>query len=474
MLHDELLYWIWLSLRTGVANYEFVRLLDYYETPFEIYSAENEEISRIEGISPQLVESLSDKNIDDARRYQHYCAKYGVGLLTYGDPKYPARLKKIQNPPVLLYYKGTIPDLDTVPAISIVGTRKMSEYGKQMAYRISYELASAGITVVSGMALGIDGVASCGALAAGGTTVAVLGCGIDVVYPKEHAKLMDIIIHNGAVISEYPIGTRPEGRNFPIRNRIISALSEATVVVEGDSTSGALITARHALIQGREVYAVPGNIDEVNAQGTNNLLQTGATMIVSAEDIMKQYRKTYGDRLNELAYDSARHSKADCDRSLARMKVCSRIYGYDYSTRQSPRTEDAIAETQRHSLVARATVPDKGKPKPARKAPSEPQRQAPAPVSRPAEPSAPLRNATPPTDAPTTVQKQKTAPIPSGVRLTEIQEKILLNFPLDECISLDQIVRLTELPTQTVALNLTILSIAGIIRGLPGGMYQRL
>ncbi|MBR2370856.1 MAG: DNA-processing protein DprA [Clostridia bacterium] len=470
MLHDELLYWIWLSLRVGIANYEFVRLLDYYETPFEIYSAESEEISRIEGISPQLADSLSNKNIDDARRYQHYCARYGIGILTYGDPRYPVCLKKIQNPPVLLYFKGTLPDFDTVPAVSIVGTRKMSEYGKQMAYKISYELASAGITVVSGMALGIDGVASCGALEAGGTSVVVLGSGIDVIYPKEHARLMDLIIHNGAVVSEYPIGTRPDGDNFPIRNRLISAFSESTVVIEGDYKSGALITARHALIQGREVYAVPGNIDEINAQGTNNLLQTGATMIVSAEDIMKQYRKTYGDRLNELAYDSARHSCSDCDRALARMKVHSRIYGYNYNTHPTPGTEDSIAEAQRQSLVARATVPDRGKPKPVRDAATAPRKAAADPTPQQASP----QKAPASPNGVTAPRPEKAASVQSTAKLTELQEKILVCFPLDECISLDQIVRMTDLPTQTVALNLTILTIAGVVRSLPGGMYQRL
>ena len=459
MVHDELIYWIWLSLRVGAASTEFVRLLDYYDGIFDLYRAEGEELSGIEGVSPTLVNALSDKSLVQAGKYYHFCQSYHIGILTYNDPLYPTRLREISNPPVLLYYKGELPDLNTVPSISVVGTRKMSEYGKQMAYKISYELASAGIVVVSGMALGVDGVASCGAIEAGGRSIAVLGCGIDVTYPREHSKLMDMIVNNGAVLTEYAPGTRPEGRNFPVRNRIISALSEATLVVEGDSNSGSLITARHALIQGREVFALPGNIDESNAQGTNILLQNGATMIVCAEDIMKQYRKVHKRSLNELAFNSARHSKTDCDRALAKMKVCARIYGHDYSNARSSGGTNELKDAQSRSLVARATVPDRGKPKIAEAAPD---------VSTPA--AAPTAINTP-------VAARSDKPVAresNAAKLTEVQSQILEAFPLDDCISFDKLVQTTGLAVQVVTLNLTMMTVVGVIRALPGGMYQRL
>ena len=251
MAVEQNLYWIWLAEACGAASKSFVRLIDRFSDPFEIYSLDEEEIERIEGIGERLKSKLCDKQLERAYSVIRACKSGKIDVIAYGDKRYPSRLKKLEDAPAVLFCKGRFPDFDSRLCIGMVGTRKMSEYGKESAYKIAYEMAAANAVVVSGMALGIDSVAACGALAAGGTTVAVLGCGVDVVYPKQHAALYEKIAKHGAVISEFMPSSSPEKYNFPIRNRIISGLCQGTLVVEGDKRSGALITAKCALMQGR-------------------------------------------------------------------------------------------------------------------------------------------------------------------------------------------------------------------------------
>ena len=224
MNNDSILYWLWLSKQCGIASKEFGKLMKRYDSPFDLYQLDEEEVDRLSGIGDSLKQRLADKNLDFAYRTKYECDKMGVSLIPYGDPRYPERLRMLEDPPVLLYVMGELPNMDDRLCIGMVGTRKMSEYGRQSAYKISYELAAARAVIVSGMALGIDGVSAAGALAAGGTTVAVLGCGLSVVYPKEHGRLMQAIGAHGAVVSEFPLSEKPFGANFPKRNRIISGL----------------------------------------------------------------------------------------------------------------------------------------------------------------------------------------------------------------------------------------------------------
>lgn len=254
----ENLYWVWLSCRLGAANCDFVRLALKYDNPYEIYRADQTELSQVDGISEQTQNALLDKRLEEAAGIVGYCAGAGVGILPYSHPDYPYRLRMLKDPPVLLYVRGRLPRMDRLVCIAVVGTRRMSEYGRESAYRIAYELGAAGAVVVSGLALGIDGVAACGALSARGKTVAVLGSGIDIIYPREHKKLMQLISENGAVVTEYAPGTPPAGEHFPVRNRIISGMCQGTLVVEADIKSGAMITARTAHEQGRQVFAIPG------------------------------------------------------------------------------------------------------------------------------------------------------------------------------------------------------------------------
>jgi len=215
-------------------------------------------------------------------------SRMGIEIITIRDDNYPLFLGRIYDPPVALYAKGIL--MREEKSIAIVGSRKATSYGSEIAEELAYKLASYGLTVVSGMARGIDSCAHKGALAAKGRTIAVLGCGHDIVYPSENKSLMEDIIKSGAVISEYLPEAVPLPRNFPARNRIISGLSLGVVVVEASKNSGSLITANFALEQGREVFALPGDINRVNSQGTNKLIQDGAKLVTCVEDILEELR----------------------------------------------------------------------------------------------------------------------------------------------------------------------------------------
>ncbi len=293
------LYWIWLSLRVGEGKTGIAELLEHFGSPETIYDADAHELGDYFGSARRaLCEALSDKSLDEAYRIESYCVKNGISILCYGQKGYPRLLTNLKNPPIILYARGRIADLDERVAIGVVGTRSITEYGRQSAYKIGYELAAAGAVVVSGLALGNDSVAACGALDAGGRTIAVLGSGLDRVYPAAHKKLAKEIARKGMIVSEYPPLTPPSRGSFPTRNRIISGLSQGTLVIEAGKGSGALITAKDAILQGRDIYSLPGNIDSETAEGTNELIKEGATAITSAADILENYQYIYGGKLD--------------------------------------------------------------------------------------------------------------------------------------------------------------------------------
>ena len=295
---DKEIYWIWLSLACTPGTDTFKKLIDKFETAENIYNQYERDIARV--ISPRLQEysRLINKELKRAEEIYSFAKSKGVGIVTYDDPRYPKTLKEISNPPVLLYYRGTFPDFNSCFPISVVGTRALSDYGRKNAFFVSRDLALAGATIVSGMAIGIDGVALAGAISAGKPTVAVIGSGIDVCYPKQHLYLAREIVKNGCVITEYPPKTGPQRENFPTRNRIISALSYATLVIEGKEKSGALITARYAKNQGKYVFALPGNVGNQNSEASNLLIKNGAHLFTSAEDVISVLEKEYVGKLN--------------------------------------------------------------------------------------------------------------------------------------------------------------------------------
>ena len=295
---DSALFWIWLSLRCTVGGDTFSLLRKTFPLPSDVYRADKESLQKALFPSRRDLKALCDKDLTRARNILDYCAASKVRIITYDSPQYPETLKEIDSPPVLLYCLGNLPAISEKLFVSIVGTRKMTEYGERKAFEIASDLATAGAVVVSGMALGVDGVSHVGAISGGGRTVAILGCGIDRVYPPVHKRLESYIINNGAVITEYPPGTPPDRQNFPRRNRLISAISKATVVIEGPLISGALITGRLALKQGRPLYALPGDVDEKDGSCTAVLLKEGAKCITCADDILSDFSREYIGKIN--------------------------------------------------------------------------------------------------------------------------------------------------------------------------------
>ena len=290
-------HWIWLAHRIGVSDRMKNSLLEHFRDPEDIYFADGESYRHVEGLTAAAADALQDKDLSAAQTVLDACRREKVHILTIRDAAYPSKLKNIADPPILLYYKGQLPDFDARPVIGVVGTRKASAYGLQTAKRMGYQIAKCGGIVVSGMAYGIDAMAMSGALTAGQPTVGVLGCGADIVYPQSNRSLFGDVISYGCILSEFAPGTQPAKWNFPRRNRIISGLSNGILVVEAPEKSGALITANHALEQGRDVFVVPGNIDQPGFTGSNRLLREGAILVSSGWDVLSEYEAVYPDKI---------------------------------------------------------------------------------------------------------------------------------------------------------------------------------
>lgn len=302
----EELYWLWLSLAVSPGSHSFKKLLNKFKTVEEIYKATDKMINS--AIDPKSTDrmGLIDKSLDKATEVRDYCKRMNIGIVTYADNLYPESLRQIPNPPVLLYYRGTFPKFNDYVSIGVVGTRYPTSYGRKNAYEISFDLARAGALIVSGMAIGVDGVAHASAIAAGMPTVAVLGSGINVCYPKIHLSLAREIVKCGCVITEYAPNTEPIGNHFPRRNRIIAGLTQATLLVEGAEKSGALITARIAEENGRKVYAVPGNVNNKMSAAANLLIKSGASAVTNAEDVIKDFEKQGRVLLNRFNLSKTR------------------------------------------------------------------------------------------------------------------------------------------------------------------------
>ena len=289
MLDKEI--WLWLSLHFGAGSPIYKKLYSHFGSTQAIYDCVDADVDLIDWLASHHKRKLLDKNLDHAHEVMDWCDYYDVKIVTPSDPDYPSPLRTLDKFPAVLYYRGNLPDFEKELCISVVGTRSLTMEGQRNAYNLGFGLAKAGALVISGMAKGIDSVAQKGALYAGGSSVAVLGCGIDVIYPRENLALMEKMVRVGAVLTEYPPHTPPAGQNFPVRNRLISGLSKATVVVEADMNSGAMITARLAKEQGRELFAFPGPVNNHTSKGTNHLLSEGAA--TAAIDILEQFMDVY-------------------------------------------------------------------------------------------------------------------------------------------------------------------------------------
>ena len=441
MKQKDTLFWIWLAEALGASSRDFRSLITLYENPYDIFHMEDVELERIEGITQRTVKALSDKSLARANEILSLCEQMGIGILPYGDDAYPHALRELPRPPILLYYRGKLPDFRKLLCIAMVGTRKMSEYGLHTAYRLSYELASVGVTVVSGMAAGIDGVCAAGALAARGSTVAVLGCGIDRTYPRHHEGLKREIEHRGVILSEYPPKTPPNSYHFPARNRIISGLAQGTVVVEAGLGSGSLITAKDAIMQGRDVFAVPANVGSKGAEGTNGLLRDGANMALCAEDVLRVYQYVYSDTLNLKNLPEAKQSSKTDLRFLERLGVIELMP--QRADRPAPPPPPTVPTPKRAGRKEKA------------------QEQVSKETSVAHEPS----------QTKSTPEKKQT---PDAIlsSLTPIQLAVLQAIPDDRAVTTDALNNL-EYPYSDIIAALTMLEILGLIVKLPGALYTK-
>lgn len=280
-------YWIWFSLIKGLGGKRKQKLLESYKTPEKIYKLTKKELIETNGIGEKMVENiLKSKDEDYLKKYILYMQKHNIDIININDENYPKILKEIYDPPISLYIKGNQNILNNT-SVAIIGCRQASQYGIKVAKYFGYNLAKNEVNVVSGLAKGIDSYAHIGSICANGKTIAVIGNGIDTIYPKENINIANKILEKGGtIISEYPLGTKPEKMNFPARNRIISGISKSVIVVEAKEKSGTLLTVDFALEQGRDVYVVPGNINSINSIGTNELLKQGAKIITCYKDII--------------------------------------------------------------------------------------------------------------------------------------------------------------------------------------------
>lgn len=412
MQHEQL--WVALAETLGPRSHVLKPLLAAFETPEGIFAADEQQLlAAVPWMGKGIVLSLIRKDtLEAAMRIVLWCHRNGVRILTMDAPEYPACLREIAEPPAVLYCRGSIEGIDSSMTLGIVGPREPDAYGENETYKIAFALAAAGVTVISGMAKGIDGIAAAAAIGAGGKTVAVLGTGIDITYPKHHTRLFSEIEASGAVITEFAPGTKPLGKNFPIRNRLISALSRGVFLPEAGESSGAMITARYALLQGKMLFALPGDVSNPRSVGTNRLLANGATMVLSAEDILAQYRFLYHDLIDEKAFrESAQHAELSHD--------VVRRFGLHLSKEKEAKPEKKL-------LRRRAT--------------------------------------------PETVS-EKSTPAPDLSVLNDRQREIFSLLP-DAPFTPD-VLTAAAIPVAEAVATLTVLEIYGLITSRPGGMYQK-
>ena len=462
---SEQMFWIWLSLRLGPGCRQYPTLLERFGSAYDVFEAREERLRELlPELSDSQIRALSDKRLDQAFAIEEYCRSNGIRILRYNENDYPFSYRVLPNPPLILYCRGELPAFQNHLCVAIVGTRKMSEYGRGMAYKIAYELAAAGAIIVSGMALGIDSIAACAAMKADGRTIALLGGGVDVPYPPEHERLMGIIANRGVLMSEYAPGSEPMKTNFPLRNRLISGLCQATVVVDADERSGALITAGLALEQGRDLFAVPANVGAANASGTNRLIRDGAHVALSADDILSHYEFLYTNLQRTVC---GTHSDYDPD-FVADMGIYSRVVGglFRIPAQNAGSTVGEMTGASSSERSTRQAAKGKSEAKPPRKAKTE----TPTPSKPTAQPQ--KESGEDPRISPKDRSDPGDRSSAAVASLNETQRSVLEAIPMDEPIAVDKLKKL-GLPMGALLAAISVLQIKGLVRSLPGGMISR-
>lgn len=423
MKHEQA--WVTLAEALGPRSPFLRTLLGHFETPEAILEADEGALRAVlpdigQGILSALVNKKTEK---DAARIVAWCHRNGVRILTLDHEDYPSPLREIDEPPAVLYCRGRMPLLDGRLTVGVVGTRRADAYGERVTYKLSFEMAAAGAVIVSGMAAGLDAIAAAAALNAGSDTIAVLGCGIDIVYPSQHTRLAAEIAEHGAIITEYAPGTKPNGWNFPIRNRIISALSSAVLVVEAGESSGAMITARYAILQGKSLFAVPGDITSPRSVGTNRLIADGAIAALDASEMLEHFRFLYRDAIRIERLPEAMQYSAITAEALRRFGL-------------------RLIEDGKE----KESVPERREKGARRKKQKEAKEQ----------------------ENPITVQEK---PLPDTSPLTP-RQKELYDMLGEENFSVDHLTA-RGVPVSEAASTLTVFEIYGLVRSLPGGVFSK-
>ena len=446
MKQQDLLFWIWLAEAVGPDSPDFRYLIDLYQSPYDVFRAGAAELERVERLSPRAVRALSDKNLRGAQEILRTCEADGIGIIPYSSPLYPQLLREIPHPPVLLYSAGTVPGWDRRLCVGMVGTRRMSEYGMEAAYKISYALSRANAVIVSGMAAGVDGVCAAAALQAGGCTVAVLGCGLDRAYPPHHGLLMREIAAHGLLLSEYPPGTPPLPYHFPVRNRILSGLSHGVVVVEAGEGSGSMITAGEAVRQGRDVFAVPSAGGAAETGGANGLLRDGAIFTADASDICRRYAYLFAETLHPEEARAPAQADTEWLRRLGVLKLRR-------APRQpAPTGADGGPAARKTDAPAAESGAPAAEQKARRPKPAAPATEQTARVPVPPEPAQ---------AAPARAHPQD-----------PVQERLLDALADGQAQSVDGLSARLGLPAGELQTALLMLELDGAVSKLPGGRYR--
>ncbi len=334
----EAKYAIWLSERIKPATKTMDTLLKFFGSCQAVYNASKSDLISAGVTGEKALKALLDKSLDSVADVIADCEKLGVGIIPYGSQEYPARLLNIYAPPALLYVQGESFEVDDLPLISVVGTREPTEYGRRAAYELSRKLSLSGFTIVSGLAVGVDGAALAGAVRGSGAAIGVIGCGHGINYPVENYPLRREILKRGAVISEYSPKTPVSKGNFPLRNRIMAGLALGVMVIEAPEKSGALITAKYALEYGRDVFAVPGNINSYESVGSNRLVKDGAIAVTNIGDIIDEYKNLFPS-LGTPPERKADKKQEDIELSEPEKKICAVL------EKEPMRIEDIMKKT---------------------------------------------------------------------------------------------------------------------------------
>ena len=453
---NDIIYWVWLSQKNGPGRSDAIRMLQYFPGGArEIYEATNEQLMACKDCSSGFIHRLMNRDLKEAERILEFCFIRGIRVVSCASKNYPKKLRSIYNRPVVLYIRGMIEDLDERFCVSIVGTRNMSDYGKHMTFSLARQLISYGAVIISGAAYGIDSTANNTAVFMEEPNIAVLGSGVNVPYPAKNEELLNKIAANGMVISEYEPNTPPYGRNFPLRNRIISGLSDAVLVVECGLKSGALITARYAADQGRRVYAVPGNVGSPGSVGPNSLIRDGAKLVMRCEDIIEDFVDRFNLEKIDRIIGSEKYLRYEYNHSIPVQKENRPIAS------QTDRTAKVTVSSSKKEFAGEKHLDDIA-PKREKKSARVPQK-----VQTAADGNKASRDASQAAESDSAKKSRLYA------MLDDNQRKVYDSMPSSDAITIDQLAGI-GLSTNTILSSLTMLELFSAVESLPGGLYKKI